>query len=141
MFVPRFARWPEFGFRLAAFTELLRERIQFLMTIARSRAALGAEVLFLRKQARLLPRARDSTAATDGCCAAVACTLVALLRLEGVARHSDHGDVHPLASQGLQVLLALEIAWRPTCAAEGNPPAHRSHGKGKRDLGRRAHRR
>ena len=35
---------------MAAFTELLREGIQFLRTITRSRAALGAEVLFLRKQ-------------------------------------------------------------------------------------------
>src|SRR2546426_10647125 len=50
MFVSRFARWPEFGFRLAAFTELLREGIQFIATIIRSRAALGGEVLFLRKQ-------------------------------------------------------------------------------------------
>jgi putative transposase len=50
MFVPDFARWPEFRSRLAAFTELLSEGIRFLRTIARSRTALGAEVLFLRKQ-------------------------------------------------------------------------------------------
>jgi len=45
-----FARWPEFRSRLAALTELLGEGAQFLGTIVRSRAALGAEVLFLRKQ-------------------------------------------------------------------------------------------
>ena len=50
MFVPDFARWPEFRSHLAAFTELLSEGIRFLRTIARSRTALGAEVLFLRKQ-------------------------------------------------------------------------------------------
>jgi hypothetical protein len=50
MFVPDFARWPEFCSRLAAFAELLSEGIRFLRTIARSRTALGAEVLFLRKQ-------------------------------------------------------------------------------------------
>jgi hypothetical protein len=50
MFVPDFARWPEFRSRLAAFTELLSEGIRFLRTIARSRTALAAEVLFLRKQ-------------------------------------------------------------------------------------------
>jgi transposase InsO family protein len=48
MFVTRLARWPEF--RLAALTELLRDGIQFARTTARSRAALAAEVLFLRKQ-------------------------------------------------------------------------------------------
>jgi putative transposase len=50
MFVPDFARWPEFRSRLAAFTELLSEGIRFLRTIARSRTALAAEVLFLGKQ-------------------------------------------------------------------------------------------
>jgi putative transposase len=50
MFLTRFARWPEFRSRLAALTELLREGIQFARTAARSRAALAAEVLFLRKQ-------------------------------------------------------------------------------------------
>ena len=50
MFLTRFARWPEVGSCWAAFTELLRDGIRFLRTIARSRAALGAEVLFLRKQ-------------------------------------------------------------------------------------------
>jgi putative transposase len=50
MFVFRFARWPEFRSRFAAFTGLLREGIRFVRTMARSRAALGAEVLFLRKQ-------------------------------------------------------------------------------------------
>jgi hypothetical protein len=48
MFLTRFARWPEFRSRLAALT--LRDGIQFARTTARSRAALVAEVLFLRKQ-------------------------------------------------------------------------------------------
>src|SRR5215472_2902431 len=34
MFVPEFARWPEFRSRLAAFPELLREAIRFLRTNA-----------------------------------------------------------------------------------------------------------
>jgi hypothetical protein len=50
MFVSRFARWPECCSRLAAFTELLREGVRFFRAVARSRAALGAEILFLRKQ-------------------------------------------------------------------------------------------
>jgi len=50
MFLPHFARWPEFRSGLAALTGLLGEWIQFVTTITRSRAALAAEVLFLRKQ-------------------------------------------------------------------------------------------
>src|SRR6266849_5564031 len=50
MFLSRFAQWPHFRSGLATLTELLRDGTQFLMTIIRSRAALGAEVLFLRKQ-------------------------------------------------------------------------------------------
>src|SRR3989442_12154682 len=50
MLLTRIARWPEVLSRWAAFTELLSDGIQFSRTIARSRAALGAEVLFLRKQ-------------------------------------------------------------------------------------------
>lgn len=48
MFVSRLVRW--LGCGLATFAELLSEGIRFVLTIARSRAALGAEVLFLRKQ-------------------------------------------------------------------------------------------
>jgi len=50
MLLTRFVRWPEVLSCWATFTELLRDGIQFSRTIARSRAALGAEVLFLRKQ-------------------------------------------------------------------------------------------
>jgi putative transposase len=45
-----FAQWPKFPSALATLMELLRDGTQFLTTITRSRAALGAEVLFLRKQ-------------------------------------------------------------------------------------------
>jgi len=50
MFVPEFARWPEFRSRVAAFPELPGEAIRFLRTLARSHTVLGTEVLFLRKQ-------------------------------------------------------------------------------------------
>jgi hypothetical protein len=58
MFVIDFARWPEFRSRLAAFTELLSAGIRFLRTIARSRTALAAEVLF--SCARSWPTARNA---------------------------------------------------------------------------------
>ena len=46
----------------------------------------------------------------------------------------------PLAPEELQTVLALEITRRAATAAQGNPPADRSHGEGECDLGRRAHR-
>ena len=45
-----FAQWPKFRSALTTLTELLRDGTQFLTTITRARAALRAEVLFLRKQ-------------------------------------------------------------------------------------------
>lgn len=48
MFMSRLVPW--LGCALATFAELLSEGIRFVLTIACSRAALGAEVLFLRKQ-------------------------------------------------------------------------------------------
>src|SRR3984893_709240 len=59
-------------------------------------------------------------------------------QLERVTCHCDNRDVDPLASQGLQVLLALEIARRSSAPAHGNSPAHRKYGEGERHLGRRA---
>ena len=50
MFVFRFARWPEFRSGLASLAEALGECVQFAKTIVRSRTALGAQVLLLRKQ-------------------------------------------------------------------------------------------
>jgi hypothetical protein len=50
MFLSRFAQGPAFRSRLATLMELLSDGTRFLMTLTRSRVALGAEVLFLRKQ-------------------------------------------------------------------------------------------
>ena len=50
MFLSRFAQGPAFRSGLATLMELLSDGTRFLMTLTRSRAALGAEVLFLRKQ-------------------------------------------------------------------------------------------
>src|ERR1700724_2854099 len=50
MFLSRFAQGPAFRSGLATLMELLSDGTRFLMTVSRSRVALGAEVLFLRKQ-------------------------------------------------------------------------------------------
>jgi hypothetical protein len=60
MFAPESGCWPAFPSRLVAFTELLSEGIWYLRTITRSGTALGAEVLFLRKQLAYYQNARYS---------------------------------------------------------------------------------
>src|ERR1700730_8601375 len=108
MFLFRFAQRPAFRSGLATLMELLSDGTRFLMTLTRS------------------------------LCAFVARTLVAVLQLERVTCHRHKRDVDPLASQGLQVLLALEIARRSYGPARGNSSAHRLYGEGEHHLGRRA---
>lgn len=117
--------------------ELLRDGLQFLRTISRSRAALAAEILFLRKQVayyqdhRIRPCRRLPV---------VPVVLVAPVRLAGSTRGRQGEYFHSLASQRFQVVLALEVASRRPTAPERDSAGHRSYGQGKRDLGRRAHR-
>ena len=121
--------------------ELLRDGLQFLRTISRSRAALTAEILFLRKQLayyqdhRIRPRRlRDASRL----CLLFWSRLFDWPAALVVVKTSTF--LRSLASQRFQVVLALEVARWPPTAAERDSAAHRSYGQGKRDLGRRAHR-
>jgi hypothetical protein len=50
MFSPHLTPWRNLCSAFSTMGELLRDGLQFLTTISRSRAALAAEILFLRKQ-------------------------------------------------------------------------------------------
>jgi hypothetical protein len=50
MFSPHLTPWRNLCSGFSTMGELLRDGLQFLRTISRSRAALSAEILFLRKQ-------------------------------------------------------------------------------------------
>ena len=50
MFSSHLTSWRNFCSAFSTMWELLRDSLQFLTTISRSRAALAAEILFLRKQ-------------------------------------------------------------------------------------------
>ena len=50
MFSPHLTPWRDLCSGFSTMGELLRDGLQFLRTISRSRAALSAEILFLRKQ-------------------------------------------------------------------------------------------
>ena len=50
MFLFHLAPWRDLQFGFSTLAELLRDGLRFLKTIPRSRTALAAEILFLRKQ-------------------------------------------------------------------------------------------
>ena len=141
MFRSRFAQWREFRSGVATISELLKDGFQFLARITRSRAALGAEILFLRKQ---LAYYQEHEIRPRRLTDAARLSLVLWSRFfdwkESLAIVTT-ATFTRLASQRVQVVLAMEIARRPTCTPEGNSTTHRSYGDGERDLGRRTHRR
>ena len=120
--------------------ELLRDGLQFLRTISHSRAALAAEILFLRKQLayyqdhRIRPRRlRDASRL----CLLFWSRLFDWQAALVVVKTSTFIRWH---RKGFQVVLAMEVARWPPIAPERDSAAHRSYGQRKRDLGRGAHR-
>jgi hypothetical protein len=63
--------------------------------------------------------------------------MVTALRLEGGVGDRQARDSDRLASQGIQVVLAVEMSSRQTTTARKYPPIDCSHGARESDLGRR----
>jgi hypothetical protein len=123
---------------LTVLWELLRDGLQFLNVVVRSRTAVAAEVVFLRKQ---LAYYQDHQIRPRRLTDAARLSLVLwspAFRVERSAHHRYTQDLCLLASQGFQTVLALEVAGRSAPAAQGHTPAHRPDGKGEHNLGRRA---
>src|SRR5712691_5405509 len=137
MFLSRFAQGPAFRSGLATLMELLSDGTRFLMTITRSRAALGAEVLFLRKQlAYYQEHEIRPLRLTD----AARLTLVLWSRFfhwkESLAIVTTETFIR-WHRKGFKFYWRWKSrGGRP--AAHGNSPAHRKYGEGERHLGRRA---
>ena len=66
--------------------------------------------------------------------------LVSTVQLEGGIDNCQAGDPDRLASQGVQAVLAVEVAAGKTADPGKSSPAECAHGTGELDLGRRAHR-
>src|ERR1019366_7151146 len=92
----------------------------------------------LAKATGLLPGPPDSASPPDRRGTIVAGALVPAFRVERSAHRRYTQDLCPLASQGFQTVLALEVTGRTASAAHGHTPAHRPDGKGEHNLGRRA---
>src|ERR1035441_6364422 len=126
---------------LTVLWELLRDGLQFLNVVVRSRTAVAAEVVFLRKQ---LAYYQDHQIRPRRLTDAARLSLVLWSQLFDwkealiVAHRRYTQDLCLLASQGFQAVLALEVAGRSASAAQGHTPAHRPDGKGEHNLGRRA---
>src|SRR5271167_307078 len=102
---------------LTVLWELLRDGLQFLNVAARSRTALAAEVLFLRKQ---LAYYRDHQIRPRRLTDAARLSLVLWSRLFDwkEALMVVTRDLCALASQGFQAVLALEVTRRTAGASQ-----------------------
>src|SRR5260370_13568845 len=111
--------------------------IQFLWLAVSSRAALSAEVLFLRKQLAFYQEGQvQPRKLTD---AARFSLVVSTIQLESGIDDRQTGDPHRLASPGLQAVLAVEVGVGTTATSGKSSPADCAHGAGEPDLGRGAH--
>ena len=120
--------------------ELLRDGLQFMNVVARRRTAVAAEVLFMRKQ---LAYYQDHQIRPRRLTDAARLSLVLWSRLfdwkEALAIVTPATFVR-WHRKSFKLYWRWKITRRAATAAQGNPPADRSHGEGERDLGRRAHR-
>src|SRR5215510_1199656 len=140
MFLFHLAPWRDLRLAFSTLTELLRDGLRFLKTVPRSRTALAAEILFLRKQLAYYqeheirpPRLSDPARLS----------LLLWSRFfdwKGALTVRDARHFVRLASQSFQAVLALEVTRRPPATSQRYPAADRAHGQRKCDLGRRAHR-
>src|SRR3982074_3826237 len=134
MFLSRFAQGPAFRSGLATLMELLNDGTRFLMTVTRSRVALGADVLFLRKQ--LAYYQEDDIGPRR-------LTDAARLSLVLWSRFFDWKE--SLAVVTTETLIrwhrkGFKFYWhwksrRSSGPAQGNSPAHRKYGEGERHWG------
>ena len=91
---------------------LVADGMRFIALLARSRSALAAENLFLRKQTRLLPRTQDQTATFRQRHAVYAGAAFKLFRMARCADKRHAEDFRRVASRGISPVLALEVSTR-----------------------------
>jgi hypothetical protein len=107
---------------------VLVDLVELLLLATTSRGALAAENLFLRKQLALFQeRSVRPHQAEDS--ARWLMARKSAVRLAQRARGGEAGYADPLASQGVPLVLALEVqAGRKTCCAQESPGVDREDG-------------
>jgi transposase InsO family protein len=144
--------WPHSAYDLSAMAKDVRHLLQTILAVARalaslapsamrSRAQLAAENLFLRKQLALYQERKVRARRADDATRIIPRRPVAFPCLASIAGHREAGNVDPLASAGVPIVLALEVTYdRPACDFTGRAAADRDGGGGESDLGRGTHR-
>src|SRR6516225_7597058 len=116
-------------------TDLVADGLLFFRLLFRSRTALSAEVLFLRKQLAFCEERQAQPRRLND--SARVC-LILWSRLCDWKEACQARDFDRLASQGFQVVLEMEVAsWSATNSGE-QPQTHRTNGTRKSDLGQSA---
>src|SRR5215470_4313296 len=96
-------------------TDLVADGLLFFRLLFRSRTALSAEVLFLRKQLAFYEERQAPTETIERLRPCLSHPLVSPLRLERGLGHRQTRDFDRLASQGFQVVVEMEVAsWSAT---------------------------
>ncbi len=130
--------WQSLGCFVRLAGDLTLDGLHFLGAIIRSRSAVSAEVLFLRKQLAFLPRAPNPPATAYRLRPIFPGSLVTAVRLEGCFGDRQARDSDRLASQGIQAVLAMEVSSRQTTIAGEYPPIDCPHDPGESDLGEKS---
>jgi hypothetical protein len=119
------------------FVQVARDLVALIVSAMRSRAHLAAENLFLRKQLALYLERQVKPHRADE---ATRITLVALSPFVDWRQSADRcetGDSHSVASKGIPVVVALQIAGtRPATDSGGSTAVDRHDGGRESDLGR-----
>src|SRR5215472_13598606 len=102
-----------------------------------SRAQLAAENLFLRKQLALYRERQAKSRRADDPTRITPVRPVAVRRLAASADRRETGNPHSVASKGISVVVALEVAGaRPAADSRGLAAVDRNDGGRESDLGR-----
>src|SRR5207249_11646997 len=113
--------------------------IQFLWLAVSSRAELSAEAV-PAPTVGVLPGTPGSSTQAHRRSAVLLGAVVSTIQLESGIDDRQTGDPNGLASQGVQAVLAVEVAVGKTADSRKSSPADCAHGAGEPDLGRGAHR-
>src|SRR6516164_9361077 len=126
---------------LTTLASVARDLVHLLVLVSRSRRALAAENLFLRKQLALFQERKVKPHRADDSTRLIMVILGRMFAWRDALGERPARYLPPLAPQGIPSPLALEI---PTCWQTSHPqgPAqtHSANGRRESDLGRGTHR-
>ena len=119
---------------------LFTDGMRFIALLARSRTALAAENLFLRKQLAFYQERKVAPRRFDNVSRFVLVLLSHWFAWKDALMSVKAEDLHWLASCWIPAFLAMEVTARPTTDTGGTARTHPRDGARQSGLGRGAHR-